>query len=97
VSLTITPRLMRSTHTAHTARPCGAGWTVSWLPGRVLTRSQAVAAMNIAEAAGAIPASAGPEVLTDAFWLQVDGLAAGLGLSGPAAVVRASEPPAASS
>ena len=41
----------------------GNDWTVTWLPGRVLTRSQAEAAMAIAEELGTIPADADREGL----------------------------------
>lgn len=40
---------MTSDVTRHTAtRTCG-GWTVTWLPGRTLTRDEAITAMTIAE------------------------------------------------
>jgi len=85
---TITDRLMRSTDTAHTARLTDAGWEVSWLPGRVLDRNQAVTAMTIAETVGR-----GVRLSDDPIWPHLDGWATELGLSGPDAVVRASEPP----
>ena len=53
---TVTDKLIGSTDTPHTAERSGSGWTVTWLPGRVLTPSQAEAAMNIAEERGTIPA-----------------------------------------
>ena len=53
---TVTDRLLCSTDTSHTSERSGSGWTVTWLPGRVLTPSQAEAAMNIAEELGTIPA-----------------------------------------
>jgi hypothetical protein len=53
MSLTITESAMTCAHTGHTARALdGGGWAVSWLPGRVLTRNQAVTAMTIADFVG---------------------------------------------
>ena len=93
MALTITDRIVRSADTAHTARRCDDGWAVTWLPGRNLTRTQAVAAMEIAEAVGQIAADAGPGAYDRWFWAYVDGSAAPLGLTGPDAVARVSEPP----
>ena len=53
---TVTDKLICSTDTPHTAERSGIGWTVTRLPGRVLTPSQTEAAMNIAEERGTIPA-----------------------------------------
>jgi ribosomal protein L37AE/L43A len=92
MSRTVTDTLIRSPCTAHTAELSGNGWTVTWLPGRILTRSQAEAAMNIAEELGAIPAGADPED-DDVLWDCINGWAADLGLSGRDAVARVSEPP----
>ena len=86
--LTITDKTMRSADTRHTARPAGEGWEVSWLPGRVLTRSQAVSAMQIAA-----KASRGIDLSDDPIWPHIDGWAAELDLTGPHAVVLASESP----
>jgi hypothetical protein len=102
MALTITGKLMRSPGTRHGAvldpdanfRPDGPEvWRVTWLPGRALTRGQATGAMMIAQAAGRLPAGADPEDCSDPFWTRVASWAADLGLSGPAAVVRAPEPP----
>ena len=91
MALTITGRLIRSTDTRHTAVlvhfDAGDAWRVSWLPGRLMDRNAAVSAMMIAQAAGA-----GLEP-GDRRWPHIDGWAAELGLAGPDAVVRASEPP----
>jgi hypothetical protein len=100
VALTITGKLIRSTDTPHTATAWPVPdeptlWTVTWLPGRNLTRNQAITAMTIAEEAGQVPADCDPEVYDDGFWSRADAWAAELGLSGPDAVVRASEPPEA--
>ena len=100
-TLTITDQIMRSPFTRHTAKAWlvpdeSAMWSVTWLPGRVLTRDQAEAAMSIAELVGQISPAAGPEAYDDdTFWSHVDSWAAELGLSGANAVVRASEPPCA--
>jgi len=95
MSLTITDEAMRSPDTPHTARHRGDGtWEVSWLPKRTqLDRNQAISAMSIAEWVGQIPADAGPEAYSETFWVNIDGWAAELGLTGPDAVARASEPP----
>ncbi len=64
MALMITGKMIRSDGTRHTAELVRAGaggaWRVSWLPGRVLTRSQATTAMMIAQALGRIPAAAAP-------------------------------------
>jgi len=82
---------MSSDQTRHTARTADGGWTVSWLPGRVLTRDQAITAMTIAEVVAmhewTIDGGADP------IWLHVDSWAAELGISGPHAVAEASLSP----
>lgn len=103
MTLTITGRVIRSPYTRHTAtaQPVPgqpAQWTVTWLPGRTLTRDQAVAAMALADALGAIPADCDPEVYDEKFWEHADSLADALGLTGPDAAVRVTDPePAAGS
>ncbi len=77
---------------AYLANPAGPDdpqkpyWLVSWLPGRKLTRSQAVTAVMLAEttASGLQPG--------DRRWPHIDAWAAELGLTGSDAVVRTSEP-----
>ena len=93
MTLTITDRIIRSLDTRHTAscRPGTAEWQVTWLPGSILTRDQAVAAMELAEASWQMPADCGPGLYDDQWWSRVDALAAILGMSGRAAVSRASE------
>jgi hypothetical protein len=97
MSLTITDQVMRSTDTPHIAEcvyrgPAGnTEWRVSWLPGKPLDYNRAVTAMTIAEAAGKIPADAGPDAYSAAFWTLMDSLAGELGLSGATAVTQASE------
>lgn len=93
MALTITDQIMRSADTAHTAQlvhfEAGDAWEVSWLPGRVLDRNAAVTAMMIAQAVGR-----GVGLHDDPQWPHLDGWAAELGLTGPRAVVLASDPPA---
>ena len=86
--LTITALTMRSADTRHAARPAGEGWEVSWLPGRVLSQSQAVTAMMIAQAVGR-----GVGLHDDPQWPRLDSWARELDLTGPRAVVLASESP----
>ena len=97
MTLTITDRMIRSAYTRHTATAWPVPgeptlWTVTWLPGRNLTRDQAQAAMSIAEAVGQIPADAGPEAWTASLWEHLDSQASVLGLSGPGALVRVTDP-----
>lgn len=93
MSIRITDEDMHSTATRHAARLAEGGWTVTWLPGRMLTRNQAITAMTIAEQTGihetCVP---GPG---DRIWPHIKGWGAELGLSGPEAVTRASESPEA--
>lgn len=89
--ITITDQAMRSPATPHYALPADpsdpyAEWSVSWLPGRTLSRNQAITAMVIATLARDL-------VPGDRRWPFIDGWAAELGLSGPDAVARASESP----
>jgi hypothetical protein len=95
VTLTITSRIIRSPATRHIAELVqgSAEWRVSWLPARPLAQDQAVAAMELAEAVGQIPADCDPEVYDEGFWSRVDALAAKLGMSASAAVGRASKSP----
>jgi hypothetical protein len=91
--LTITMLAMRSTSTRHTARATSWGWSVTWLPGRVLSQSQAVTAMTIAETIGAHDLTGDPLHAGHRLWPHLDQWAAELGISGPAALVRASAAP----
>jgi hypothetical protein len=76
---------MSSPDTPHSATVTGGGWQVSWLPGRTLDRNQAITAMTIASTVGGrgVPRADNP------IWLHLDGWAAELGLTAPAAVARA--------
>ena len=98
MALTITPKLIRSSGTPHTAelaedQALADSWRVSWLPGRILSGRQVRAAMELAEAVGQIPDDCDPEVYDDEFWDHMDSWAAEVGLAGPTALVWASEPP----
>lgn len=67
----------------------GRRWEATWLPGRALTRNEAITAMTIAEAVAA-------RDLTDPgdpLRCHVDGWAAELGLTGQEAISRASAAP----
>jgi hypothetical protein len=94
MALTITDTAMHSTDTPHTARWAGDGWTVSWLPPeRALNRNEAVTAMTIAEVVGR-GGTPGHELMSgDPLWPHIDQWASELGIGGPDAVARASEPP----
>jgi hypothetical protein len=85
----ITDTFMTSPATPHTARAAGDGWEVSWLPGRRLTRNEAITAMVIANVVG----DRGVGLAGDPIWPHLDGWAGELGLSGADAVARVSEPP----
>jgi hypothetical protein len=67
----------------------GYSWQVTWLPGRHLTRDQAITAMTIAESVDAAldPCAAGR------VWPHVEGWAAELGLSDVDAIAMASLAP----
>lgn len=67
--------------TGHTARRSKAGWHVSWLPGRTLTRNQAITAKLLGEAAGRDPKPG------DRIWPHAEGWAAELDLPSAAAAV----------
>lgn len=63
-------------------------WKVTWLPGRLLTRNQAITAMTIAESVDAALDPYGERV-----WAYIAGWAAELGLSDVDAVAMASLAP----
>ena len=83
MSITITDTDMTSDQSPHAARLTGGGWEATWLPGRALTRNQAITAMTLAEAAAP---GAGDRVR-----LFIDGWAAELGLAGADALARITE------
>jgi hypothetical protein len=82
MSISITDDAMNCDATGHTARRTEAGWQVSWLPGRTLTRNQAITAMTLGEATARDPQP------RDRIWPFAEGWAAELGLSGAAEAVR---------
>jgi len=86
--LTVTDRLIRGLVTDHTAAAVAGGWTLTWLPGRLVTREQALAGMSLAEIIARTP----PDDIGAGRWRQEwDRLAAVLELDGADAVTRASE------
>jgi hypothetical protein len=88
----ITDAAMTSNQTRHSAQAApGGGWAVTWLPGRTLTRDQAITAMVITEYV-----QAHADDLADSSsnsWLFIDGWAAELGITGPEAVAKSSLSP----
>ncbi len=91
MTLTINDTTMTSDQTPHTARlapGCQHIWQVSWLPGEVLNRNSAITAMILADTAS--EHDPGEE---HQLWPFIENWAAELGLTGPDAVARASQPP----
>jgi hypothetical protein len=83
MALTITDTIIRGDRTPHTAAPTGDGWSVTWLPGRPLTRNQAITAMILANTA----ATPTPH-LYDRVRPHLGNWAAELGLTTPDALAR---------
>jgi hypothetical protein len=91
MTLTINDTTMTSDQNPHTARRASGrqhGWEVSWLPGQVLDRNTAITAMTLADIAGSGDLHEGHRL-----WPHIESWAAELGLTGPDAITRASEPP----
>jgi hypothetical protein len=90
MTLTINDTTMTSDQTGHTARhePSRNGWQVSWLPGRVLDRNTAITAMVLADISTDERVREGHRL-----WPHIQGWAAELGLTGPDAIARATQPP----
>ena len=90
MTLTLTDTTMTSDQTAHTARLAPGSqhlWEVSWLPGRSLDRNTAITAMTLADL------TSEPDLNERRrLWPSIQGWAAELGLTGPDAIARASEP-----
>ena len=61
------------------------GWAVTWLPGRVLTRNQAITAMMLAET---VAGGVGEHI--DKRWLFIEGWANEPGMTGADAVGKIS-------
>jgi hypothetical protein len=88
MTIKISDTEMTSDVTRHTATHTGGGWTVTWLPGRTLTQSEAITAMTVAEmVVERAHILANP---SSRLWWHMDGWAAELGLTGPHAVTEAS-------
>ena len=83
MSIKITDEAMTSGTTPHSARAEEEGWSVTWLPGRVLTRNQATTAMVLAETV-----AGGINDHTDKRWLFIEGWADELGITGADAVAK---------
>jgi hypothetical protein len=93
MTLTITGTAITSDRNPHTARQAPGRphqWEASWLPGQALDRDSAITAMVLADIAGQGDLREGHRL-----WPHVQGWAAELGLTGPDAITRASEPPEA--
>ena len=89
MALTILDDSISSDRTFHTARAFpGEGWEVSWLPGRALTRSDAITAMVLADVTG--QGDVGPR---HPVWIHVEGWAAELGLDAPEVLAQTASPP----
>ncbi len=94
--LTITDTEMASDVTRHTAAVLPGvtveggptAWGVTWLPGRALTRSQAVTAMTIAEVVAEHGTRGDPLVPGHRLWAHLEGWAAELGIDGPQTAVE---------
>lgn len=85
MNLWITNDVLTSEDTRHQARLVEAGWELSWLPGRVLDRNQAVTGMVLAEAVGDTPD------VGSSRWPLISALASELGLSAHDVVAQVAE------
>jgi hypothetical protein len=91
MTLTINDTTMTSDQTGHTARQAPGrqhGWEVSWLPSQTLDRNTAITAMILADTAAEEDLHEGHRL-----WPHIQSWAAELGLTGPDATARASQPP----
>lgn len=75
-----------SCHTAHPAPGHDHAWHVSWLPGRIMDRNNAITAMVLAD----VGADVHPG---HQLWPFVEGWSAELGLQASDALALASQPP----
>ena len=92
MALTINDRTMTSDRTPHTARLAPGDqhqWEVSWLPGRRVTRNQAITALILAEASN--PAEARDR---NRRRPHIQGWAAELGMTADQAITMIAAPPA---
>jgi hypothetical protein len=85
MNLWITNDVMTSEDTRHQARLVESGWELSWLPGRVLDRNQAVTGMVLAEAVG------DDSDVGSSRWPLISALASELGLSAHDVVAQVAE------
>ena len=89
MSLFIGDAAMTSDQSAHTARhaPDRNSWEVSWLPGQNLDRNSAITAMVLADITTEPDLGKGHRL-----WPVVESWSAEVGLTGPDAINRASQP-----
>jgi hypothetical protein len=93
MTLTILDDAITSDGTPHTARRATGHphhWQVSWLPGRHLTRDQAITAMTLAEVAVPAAARGGDR---ERLRPHIEGWAAELGLTADQAIPQITAPP----
>jgi hypothetical protein len=91
MAITINDTTMTSDHTLHIAQLAPGRqheWEVSWLPGQALDRNSAITAMVLADTAGSGDLHHGHRL-----WPHIQSWAAELGLTGPDAITRISQPP----
>ena len=90
MTLNIGDTAMTSDQSAHTALAGPGpprGWEVSWLPGQIVDRNTAITAMSLADIAATGDIRPG-----DRLWPVVQSWSAEVGLTGPDAISRASQP-----
>lgn len=100
-TLTINDTSMTGDTTRHTAtvKPgavvegAPTAWEVTWLPGRLLTRNQAITAMTIAEFVAVHNTVEGAFHAGQKLWLHLGNWASELGITGPRALALASRSP----
>jgi hypothetical protein len=93
MALTILDCTITSDHTPHTARRATdhpRHWEVSWLPGRHLTRNQAITAMTLAEVAAP---DAAPARNRERLRPHIRSWAAELGMTAEQAATQITAPP----
>jgi hypothetical protein len=91
MTLTINDTTMTSDQTGRTAQQVPGRqhrWEVSWLPGQVMDRNTAITAMILVGTAAEEDLHEGHRL-----WPHIQSWAAELGLTGPDALARASQPP----
>ncbi len=88
MTLTITDQLISKGHAVRSAPGRPRAWEMSWLPGLLLDRKTAITAMILADTVSVARRDEGYQL-----WPAVHYSAAELGLTGPAAVAQASQPP----